>query len=312
MNKVMNFDETISSGLSYGGHGGSKKGILLENEAWFLKYPKSTKSMEITNMSYSTTPLSEYLGSHIYELLNIEVHKTKLGVSNGKLVVACKDFLSEEEALLDYNSIKNEYDENVEQAIINLSSNSSFSSDNNLEELYVIMEKNPYFQKIKELTKRFWDMYVVDAWISNNDRNEGNWGLILNKRTKEIRIAPVYDNGASFYNKSSNQKIENILLDEVKFYQVAYESSISIFQEEGKKINPLKYMESRKNGDCNAAILRIVPKIDLKKIKELIDELPEEFLGVPIISRVQKEFYYKILEYRYEKVLKPIYEKLKM
>ena len=45
MIKIENFDTLEPSGISYGGHGGSKRGIIINGERWFLKYPKSTKSM---------------------------------------------------------------------------------------------------------------------------------------------------------------------------------------------------------------------------------------------------------------------------
>ena len=206
MIKINDFDSCVPSGISYGGHGGSKRGIIIDNEKWFLKYPKSTKSMGVQGMSYSTTPLSEYIGSHIYKMLGMEVHDTRLGVANGKVVVACKDFLNSSEVIFDYNSIKNEYDENVEKAIEDLSS-SSIDSSNDIEEILLIMDNNPYFKLIPELRIRFWDMFVIDAFISNNDRNEGNWGLVLDKETNHLRIAPVFDNGAAFYYKSNDEKL---------------------------------------------------------------------------------------------------------
>lgn len=43
MIEIENFNFLNSSGISYGGHGGSKKGIIIEDERWFLKYPKSIK-----------------------------------------------------------------------------------------------------------------------------------------------------------------------------------------------------------------------------------------------------------------------------
>ena len=45
MIKIENFDILNPSGISYGGHGGSKRGVIINEERWFLKYPKSTKSM---------------------------------------------------------------------------------------------------------------------------------------------------------------------------------------------------------------------------------------------------------------------------
>ena len=73
------------------------------------------------------------------------------------------------------------------------------------------MNNNIYFQKIPKLKERFWDMFIIDALINNNDRNEGNWGLVLNKNTGDLRITPVYDNGAAFYNKMDKDKCNSLL-----------------------------------------------------------------------------------------------------
>lgn len=310
MIKIENFDLLVSSGISYGGHGGSKKGIIINNERWFLKYPKSTRSMEVEGLSYSTTPLSEYLGSHIYESIGLEVHETKLGFSSGKIVVACRDFLDSNEVIIDYNMIKNEYDENVEKAIENLSSSSSIDSNHNLEEVLLIIEQNPYFKSIPELKMRFWDMFIIDSFINNNDRNEGNWGLVLNKDTNKLRLSPVFDNGAAFYNKSGNEKLTTIYNDEIKFKQSVYDSSISVYRLNGKKINPLKYIESMNNEECNKAVLRLVPKINMDKISNIFNEIPEEYNGLPVLSEIQKTYYLKSLEYKYNNILIPIYNKL--
>lgn len=310
MINIENFDLLNSSKISYGGHGGSKKGIIINNEKWFLKYPKSTKSMDVENMSYSTAPLSEYLGSKIYKSTGLETHETKLGISSGKIVVACKDFLDSNEIIIDYNMIKNEYDENVEKAIENLSSNSNINSDCDLEEVLIIMDKNPYFKSIPELKERFWDMFIIDAFINNNDRNESNWGLILNKETNKLRISPVFDNGAAFYNKSSDEKLDSIYSDDFKFKQSVYENTISIYRLNGKKLNPLKYIESMENSECNKAVLRMVPKINMEAIKTIFDNIPKEYNNLPILSEIQKKYYLESLKYRYDNVLIPIYNKL--
>ena len=43
-------------------------------------------------VSYTTSPVSEYIGSHIYQSMGFPVHETKLGTYQNKVVVACKDF----------------------------------------------------------------------------------------------------------------------------------------------------------------------------------------------------------------------------
>lgn len=99
MIEIKNLDEydlSIRAG-SYGGRAGDKDGITINGEYYIVKYPKSTKSMNVKDMSYTTAPLSEYLGSKIYEVLGIDIHETMLGIRNGKLVVACKDFCKKKE-----------------------------------------------------------------------------------------------------------------------------------------------------------------------------------------------------------------------
>lgn len=309
MIKIINFDNCKNSNIGYGGHSGSKRGIIYNNEKWFIKYPKNTKSMDNVALSYTTMPISEYLGSKIYESVGLATHETVLGFADGKIVVACKDFLKSNEDILDYNAIKNNYDAKVEEYILKHSSSTSNFTDD-INELIFIMDNNRFFKEVPDLKKHFWDLFIIDALINNNDRNEGNWGLIINRDTYNLSIAPVYDNGAAFYGKSDDEKLKKLLLDDNKFIQVAYDSSTSVFRENDKIINPLKYIESMKCDECNRALLRIIPKINLNEIKKIFDEIPSEYNGEKVFSKNQKEFYYRILEYRYNKVLMPIYNKL--
>ena len=71
MIKVLNLENAPLSDRngSYGGAAGSKEGILIDREYWLVKYPKSTRSMRGTLLSYTTSALSEYIGSHIYSIL---------------------------------------------------------------------------------------------------------------------------------------------------------------------------------------------------------------------------------------------------
>ena len=83
-----------------------------------------------------------------------------------------------------------------------------------------------------------------------------------------------------------------------------YAFPTSALKEDGKKINYFEYIISLKNEDCNSAIMRIVPLIDLNKINNIIEQTPE-------ISEIRKEFYKKIIKERYEKILLKTYTKIK-
>ena len=154
-------------------------------------------------------------------------------------------------------------------------------------------------------------MFIVDAFINNNDRNNNNWGLILDHDTMNLRVSPVFDNGAAFYSKSSEEKIKGLLDDDFKMKQVIYDSCVSIFTKDGKIINPLKFIEKTNNDDCNKALLRVFPKINLEKIKELFDNIPFEYDNLVVFSEFQRKLYFESLKYKYENVFKTIYDKLK-
>lgn len=44
-------------------------------------------------------------------------------------------------------------------------------------------------------------------FIDNNDRNNGNWGLLIDMTTGERQLAPVYDNGNAFSNKATDETL---------------------------------------------------------------------------------------------------------
>lgn len=224
-------------------------------------------------------------------------------------MVACKDFRKKPSTYFfdDFNSIKNDYVEGLDEKLESTSSSSSHGVS--LEEVMIIMDNNQLFLKMPMLKKRFWDMFIIDALIGNNDRNNGNWGVLVNNENNETTIAPVFDNGASFNTKSSDDEIEAILNDNTRFVESAYKSRTCIFEENTKQISQFKYIESLKNKECNEALIRIVPKINLNKIYDMINEIPENFEGIDIISKKRKEFYIKCLKYRYENSLYPTYLK---
>ena len=53
----------------YGGSAGSKDGIVINGQDWFVKYPKKARRMDDVDMPYTAAPLCEYLGSHVFSIL---------------------------------------------------------------------------------------------------------------------------------------------------------------------------------------------------------------------------------------------------
>lgn len=108
MVEIADLRDCAPSGLFYGGRAGQKEGILIEGEPWIAKYPRTTRDLAGKHLpSYTSSPVSEYLGSHIYGLLGIPVHETMLGYRAGKIVCACRDFTFPNARLFEFKEIKN-------------------------------------------------------------------------------------------------------------------------------------------------------------------------------------------------------------
>ena len=288
----------------FDGNAGAKKSIIYNNEKWILKFGKTTASMKNVKISYTNSPICEYVGSSIYSLLDMPVHDTKLGIykafsksSNSMkeyLVVACKNFkVKKGDKFYSFLEVLNKFDPDTNEV------------DNNkldLETTLLLLKNNDVINA-DEVLKRFWQMFVVDALINNNDRHLGNFGVIENNGV--FTLAPVYDNGGSFYNKLDDERAKNILEDKSKFLQSFYHSRVSAYSIGGASLNPYKYIESMKNEECNKAVLNIYPRINLESVNKVIDDIPDYILSENIKELYKESFRFGVLN-----VLKPVYEKL--
>lgn len=295
---------------SYGGMAGDKDGIEFNNENWIVKFPKSAKDLNnVGDLSYVTSPLSEFLGSHIYSILGYDVHDTILGIRQNKLVVACKDFCDENEKLYEMRTIKNSAHKEIEElANGDISSFSeSSSNDIDLDETIFHLNNNRILKQTPNCKNRFWECCIIDILINNNDRNNGNWGVIVNTKNKNYSLAPVFDNGNSFYNKFSDNKILNKI--EHNEYQDIL-GTRTIYSYKGKVLSSKKFLNLDFK-DLEKAVLKLYPiiKDNMDKIFKFIDSIPEQYNGYNVFSKERKENYKLSLSERLEKLIKPKYEK---
>ena len=299
---------------SYGGAAGDKDGIIINGEPWIAKYPKTNEGMAKSDKLSKTsqTPLSEFIGSHIYEILGYPVHQTLLGIRKKFLVVACKDFCDERTRLLEMRTLKNIHISEMNQKF-NMDLHET-DDDHlvNLNELFVHFELNPEISKINGVAERFWNQVVIDGLIGNNDRNNGNWGILSCGDKREL--APIFDNGASFYPKKSTLAIEQILkLPEAD--QARNNANVQEpFTIDGE--HHLNYRSILDLTDAEIPIAQvkllhnaIIKNSDLveSKLDEIISfvkSIPNNYNGYEIISEPRREYYLKSFITRFEDVLK--------
>lgn len=297
--------ELSSRNLEYGGRAGEKKGIIFNNENWFLKFPKSSSNMKgIRGMSYVTSTLNEYIGSQIYKILGIDVHETLLGIcfdgKRYKVVCACKDFIKDDknELLIQFTALRNDTNEEV------MNREDESLSASNINEIIFQLGHNAILSQIKDAKKRFWDVVIVDMLINNNDRNEDNWGVIKDKRTNSYRMSPVYDCGNCFYGKTDDEKIAGMLSDPERLESSALNCVTAYDNNKDTQIY-IKDILKIDNDDLKKEIkeMYLLAKEKMNEIQSFINEIPNSFNGIDIISDLRKEYYIKTFKMRFEQIL---------
>lgn len=268
--------------LMYGGANGKKIGIEYNNESYMLKLPFFVRNS--LEQDYMNSSINEYLSCYIYESIGIDTQKTILGTYKDKLAVACKDFTEDGSVLKDFASLQNSIFCNSENGY-------STALDGILE---TIQTQEVISGKLLE--ERFWDMFIVDAFIGNVDRHNGNWGFLINREKGSIHLAPVYDCGSSLYPNLTEAGMKNILSSEREMNDRIYVFPRSAIQYKDKKINYFEFLNTSDHIPCLHALKRIYPRIDMDKINTIIE-------NTPYISGIQKEFYRTILAQRKVKIL---------
>ena len=281
---IYNFSNYQLSGKSYGGSE-KKIGISINGFPYMLKFQKRTP------FGYKNNTISEYIGSHIYQLLNINCQETFLGTYNGENVVACKDFVIDGYQFVPFNDVG-------ESTIEEDKDRYQYS----YEDIVSLLLANKKLTNVNETISSFFEIYIIDALIGNFDRHGGNWGFL--KKDNMYYLAPVFDNGSCLFpGLTDEDEMRQIINDEEQIKMRVYLFPTSQIQLNGKKSSYYEVISSLEYEEINKALLKIYPLIDLNKIYSLIDD-------ISIISDTHKAFYKTMLKARFDLILKYSYEKL--
>jgi len=283
---MIDFTDLPVRNKTYAGANGSKISVIYNGEQYMLKFPVPPTRNKA--LSYTNGCASEYIGCHIFESIGIPVQQTLLGTytNNGKkkLVVACKDFTRSGVVLQDFASLKN--------TIID-SEHNGYGTE--LDDILRAIEEQraapPY-----ALKEWFWNMFIVDAFIGNWDRHNGNWGFLYDVEADTMSIAPIYDCGSCLYPQADEDIMRKTLDDPNERDLRIFSIPLSGIKIGNQKINYFDFISSLKNKDCNKALKHIVPRINMQKINEIINE-------TPYISELQKTFYKRMMLERKERIL---------
>lgn len=263
-----------------------KKGILIQGKPYIVKFRKNSSE----GLRYNH--ISEYIGSHIFQILDVPCQNTILGTYDEQEVVVIEDFLKDEEIFVPFNGVG-------ETSLENSPDNYRYS----YQEIIQIIEDNRKLTNISYTEEMFWNIFIIDALVGNFDRHGSNWGFI--KEENRYRIAPVFDNGSCLFpSLNTDERLRAVLKDDRELFKRVYEFPASQIQDDtGCKSSYYEVIAGSKYDSCNEALKRIVPRIDMGRIEKLVE-------SVEMISDIRKTFYKKILKLRYEKILLEAYKRL--
>lgn len=265
-----------------------KKTLIYNNKKYLVKFPDPIREKN-KDIPYINNAISEYIGSNIFKISGINTQNTIIGKYNyngkEKIVCACEDFTNNVDILCEFENLV-------------LSYNPDKRIETELSDIMEIINENALLYK-ENIKEKFWDMFIIDSLIGNTDRHNGNWGFLISTQTGNATFSPIYDCGSCLNPTLEDKDIEKFNESELKNIILNCYSCLKI---NGKKINYMSFINQKENIDCNNAIIRMFPKINLNEIKEFIT-------NIECISKIRKEFYIKIIEERYN-IIKNAYLKL--
>ena len=117
----------------------------------------------------------------------------------------------------------------------------------------------------------------------------------------KLRLAPVCDCGSCLNPLLTEEDMKKLLSNERDFKNEAFNVK-SVYKYKGKSMLYYEYF-SNPNPELKNAIKNIVPRINLEKINEVID-------NIETLSDICKEYYKKAIKIRYDLILSSIWKEI--
>lgn len=217
----------------YGGYTRKIGKIDGDGNRWMVKFEKKH--------SFKSSPLNlfdQHINSEILRMCGFPVQETFIGICDDYLVLCCKNFVPEHTRLITFDVfLRTLYNSYELTEIVDLT------------QLEQVLQENELLCPYRNnLIKSFWDMVILDIFLTNLERTTSDFGYIVSK--DNVVPAPLYDN-------RTNGQACTIPL-----------------RKNGKPVLREDLLYSRSYKDFNDAVARIVPVLDCKmsQIHNLVQE----------------------------------------
>ncbi len=272
-----------------------KEGLISpEGQRYLVKYAEAHTHVNNLDTSYVNNVILEYMSSHILAIAGFEVHNTFIGTRDQNLLVACENFTSDHQFLIEFGQyMRKHYD------------SGDIGRVPDIRQIDYVFHNDPVLcNYAEELWTSYWERFIGDAFVSNFDRHMGNWGYLTDTQAGKIYASPIYDNGSTLFPALSEKAMkEDILPFEKEIMKRTLLFPKAALTVNGNKVSYLDMLSSGYEPSLDQAVKKMVPVIlsKMPSINEFIDN--QVFL-----SDTRKTFYKTILNARAEYILKPAFE----
>ena len=272
-----------------------KEGLISpDGRRYLVKYAEAHTRVNDLDTSYVNNVISEYMTSHILAIAGFDVHQTFIGTRGQNLLVACENFTSDHQYLIEFGQyMRKHYD------------SGDIGRVPELKQIDYVLHNDPVLSDYaEELWDSYWERLIGDALVGNFDRHMGNWGYITDTQSNRIYASPIYDNASTLFPALS----EKAMGKEILPFPKEIMRRTLLFPKAALTINGTKasYLDILSSGYVPAAckaVRSVVPFIlnRMPDIDKFIDD--QDFL-----SEVRKKFYKTILHSRAEYILESAYK----
>lgn len=184
-----------------------KEGLISpDGRRYLVKYAEAHTRLNDLDTSYVNNVISEYLSSHILDIAGFEVHRTFIGTRGEHLLVACENFTSDHQYLIEFGQyMRKHYD------------SGDIGRVPDIRQISHVLRHDPVLCGYSEdLWASYWERFIGDALVGNFDRHMGNWGYITDTKNQTIYPAPIYDNGSTLFPALSEKAMREDILPSKK------------------------------------------------------------------------------------------------
>lgn len=261
-----------------------KTGILIRDENYLIKYRRRLPEGAVCDH------VSEYLGSHIFDMLGVSTQDTWLGKYRGEEVVLCRDFTSDEAVFLSFDQLGEYFTDLTDRPVL-------YEYDQIMEVLNRIFD----ISTAKVMINTFWDMVVIDAFVANGERDGSSWGFL--KKGEQYSPAPVLGSDSCLFPEVvTDGQCREILASKEEMERRIFEMPVPKLLYKGRVHSYYDMISGHYFKECDKALWRMIQKIDFAAVNYLVE-------SVAFTSSIRKKFLMTVLEERYKNLLLKPFEK---